>query len=59
MTDTTQGGPTAGAPPPTKADEEPRVERDPVTGINKDMPADEGEAVGRPPGYTFGIPYHR
>lgn len=58
MTDTTQGGLTKSALAATTKDT-PEVDRDPQTGINKDMPADEGEAAGNPRGLTFGGPIHK
>jgi hypothetical protein len=32
----------------------PAVQRDPMTGINRDMPASPQEARGHPPGHTWG-----
>lgn len=56
MTESKQGGPEK--TPPAARRTEPHVERDPSTGINRDMPSHQGEAEGNPRNLTFGGPNH-
>lgn len=54
MTDTRQGGPEPHAAAPATGEPGVHVQRDPNTGMNRDMPGNAQEAQGLPRNHTWG-----